>query len=246
MAMSGRVIPEFASVSGYLPSTIDRMVRDLRAAGLAPMGKHGRGQQHGQFQLDHLANLIMAFAGALPSDAAEAVKILRGIHTSPGGISFGEQVEAAIRNAAAVLNADSGITAHDIPFSLKMSVITPFASICWNREGVESVEHYYFFGKSSTFKGAVTRSTNVYTSLLLKAAELWRDALRQAGVTSIPPPTSKATKAGKAPTPPASVNLTQPASRRTQARNKSEATAHHQAAATIAARTDRVPNTRKG
>ncbi len=72
------------------------------------------------------------------------------------------------------------------------------------------------------------------------AADLWADTLNAT------PLISRKTKAGEAPPPPAPASPDQPASRRTQARNKSEATAHHQAAATIAARTDRVPNTRKG
>ena len=246
MAMSGRVIPEFASVSGYLPSTIDQMLRALRAAGLAPMGEHGRGKKHGQYQLDHLANVIMAFGGALPSDAASAVKILRGLRESPGNPLFGEQVEVAIRCAAAVLNADSEIRAHDIPFLLTMSLHPPLASIRWHREGVESVTYYYFYGHPGKFRGAVTRSTIVHTNLFLKAAELWLDTLRQAGVTSIPPLSSQPTKADEAPPSPAPASPDQPAPQRTSTLNTSKDTLTHRGASTIEAQTDRVPSTRKG
>ena len=153
MAMSGRVIPEFADVSGCLPSTVDRMVRDLRAAELAPMGKHGRGQQHGQYQLDHLANLIMAFAGKLPSDAAEAVKALRGLHETLGSTSFGEQVETAIRDAAAVWNAESKAAAQDVPFHLTMNVLRRHASITWNRDGKDSTLQYTPRGERAGLQG---------------------------------------------------------------------------------------------
>lgn len=247
MAMSGSVISEFASVSGYLPSTIDRMIRDLRGGGLAPMGKHGRGRQHGNYQLDHLANLIMGFAGILPSDAAEAVKALRGIHESLGGISFGEQVEASIRVAAAVLNADSEVTAQDIPFHLTMNVHARHASITWtDREGNDSFARYYQFGKPPILKRAVTHSTNVEQKLILKAAELWLDTLRQAGATSIPPLTLKTAKASEAPPPPTPASLDQPASRRTSTLNTSKDTLTHRGASTVEAGPDRVPSTRKG
>jgi hypothetical protein len=80
MAMSGVVIPRLAAFAGILPSTMDRLIRDLRANGLAPMGKHGRGQEHGQFEASHLAHVILGFAASLPSGASEAVKDLRPLY----------------------------------------------------------------------------------------------------------------------------------------------------------------------
>lgn len=85
MAMSGVVIPEMAAVSGLLPNTVERIIRDLRASGMAPMGQHGRGQTHGQFDQFHLANLLLAFAALQPSGSADAVRALNQLQHEWGG-----------------------------------------------------------------------------------------------------------------------------------------------------------------
>lgn len=55
------------------------MQRDLRAADLIPMGEKGRGTLHGHYEAAHLANLIVAFWGIQPSDAAATVALVRGM-----------------------------------------------------------------------------------------------------------------------------------------------------------------------
>lgn len=89
MATSRTVASRFAQLSGYLSSTLDRMQRDLRAAGFIPMGEKGRGSLRGHYEAIHLANLIAAFWGAQPSDAAETVRLVRDMSfqdTSPGEV----------------------------------------------------------------------------------------------------------------------------------------------------------------
>ena len=77
MATSGAVITRISEAAGVAPATVDRMLRPLRAAGLAPTGRPGRGQTEGTFEPFHLMCLTLAFAGAQPSDAAEAAEMLR-------------------------------------------------------------------------------------------------------------------------------------------------------------------------
>ena len=77
MATSGPVIARFSEAANTPPSTIDRMLRVLRPAGLAPMGRPGRGTSEGVFSPFHLACLLLGFGGAQPSDAAEAAETLR-------------------------------------------------------------------------------------------------------------------------------------------------------------------------
>lgn len=79
MATSRTVAERFAEVSGYHPATLDRMQRDLRAAGLIPMGEKGRGTLRGHYEASHLANLIVAFWSDQPSDAAETVERVRSM-----------------------------------------------------------------------------------------------------------------------------------------------------------------------
>lgn len=73
MAQSGVAITSLAQAAGFNPATVDRQLRDLRAHGMAPVGRHGRGRQHGQYTAEHLAYALLGFAGPLPSDAAEEI-----------------------------------------------------------------------------------------------------------------------------------------------------------------------------
>lgn len=84
MAMSGVVIPEMARVSGLLPNTVDLIIRDGRARGIAPMGKQGRGQTHGQFDNSHLSYLILACTAPAPSKSADAAIALSQLYPDDG------------------------------------------------------------------------------------------------------------------------------------------------------------------
>src|SRR4051794_10981464 len=77
MATSMQVIERMADASGVLPSTLDRTLRPLRDASYVPMGEKGRGKSRGQYEPHHLVNVILGLAGYQPSDAEEAVRLLR-------------------------------------------------------------------------------------------------------------------------------------------------------------------------
>lgn len=86
MATSGTIIERFASGAGYLPSTVERMLRPLRAAGLVPMGEKGRGQRVGHYDAVHLSNLILACGGVQPVDSAEAASALSSVPFAGSGV----------------------------------------------------------------------------------------------------------------------------------------------------------------
>jgi hypothetical protein len=78
MATSGLVVRRFTEVLGLpSPSSLNRTMQTLRDADLVPLGRGGRASQHGHYEVSDLANAIMGMAGAQPSDAAAAVKLLR-------------------------------------------------------------------------------------------------------------------------------------------------------------------------
>lgn len=94
MAKSGRIIEKFAAASGLLPSTIDRILRSLRAKALVPTGRPGRLPANGRrvpvipgMAVDHTAsghfrpseiiNVFLGLAAQDPVGAADAVYTLR-------------------------------------------------------------------------------------------------------------------------------------------------------------------------
>lgn len=104
MAMTGVVIPEMAAAAGLLPSTVDLVIRDLRSAGMAPYGQHGRGQTHGQFDQYHLANILLAFAALKPSASADAVRALNRLeHEWGGGGELGRVLASEIERRARLI-----------------------------------------------------------------------------------------------------------------------------------------------
>jgi hypothetical protein len=77
MATSGPVITAFTAETLDPRGTADRMIRDLRQFGMAPMGAPGRGKSVGNFTPYHYSCLLLAYAGAQPSDASETARRLR-------------------------------------------------------------------------------------------------------------------------------------------------------------------------
>ena len=77
MAASGQVIVRFAAASGFAPSTVERMLRPLREQGMAPIGEKGARQIRGQYDLRHLANVVLSFASLQPSESAQVATALR-------------------------------------------------------------------------------------------------------------------------------------------------------------------------
>jgi hypothetical protein len=180
------VIERFAAVSGLLPSTLDRMLRPLRDAGLVPKGAKGRGQRHGHFEPPHLANLIMALAGMQPSDAAEAVNLLRPLVPANSALASGAQVsdlgstiEFLIRELS---KGDRSGSAQ--PFALTFC-LNPLQGTLSRVDGTGSLLEWRYIPAQEALPDmpprempAVWRVTTVNSEILELAGELWRNALR--------------------------------------------------------------------
>jgi hypothetical protein len=155
MAQIGQVIPRIAKASGALPSTVDRMMRPLRAAELVPMGEKGRNPRTGHFEKSHLANLILSFGGQQPIDAAEAALALREYryhftsadpdgHTvippseHPGtrvpnfdNLNLGELIEALLDVVAERISAGHPVTAFPLPRAIRLEPVKRRAVVYW-------------------------------------------------------------------------------------------------------------------
>lgn len=180
MATSGQVIERFAEVSGFLPSTLDRMLRPLREAGMAPMGGRGRGQKQGHYEPQHLANLILSFAGAQPSDAAEAVRLLRPlkcVRSEPDADvscwgDFGSTIEGVI-NELALVGATSLPSAISMEITLCLNPLGARVAFVDQRGAIQAD----WYGATHDYPPAqlgVRRSTVVCSEILGVAAELLR------------------------------------------------------------------------
>jgi hypothetical protein len=194
MAMSGVVIPRLAAFAGILPSTMDRLIRDLRANGLAPMGKHGRGQEHGQFEASHLAHVILGFAASLPSGASEAVKDLRPLYAEnlQGAFAAGDLAETLggnledeiIRRAHIILSKNSEV----LPSNHERWELTLCLNpvMAWESWVTDNKEHRRYYRKieqinlphmphPQDFNAGVRKLTVITTTVLNAAAELCAD-----------------------------------------------------------------------
>lgn len=183
MALSGSVIERFAEASGALYYTIDKVVRYLRAAGLVTSADPGRPRKQGSgriprkghFESLHLTNVILAFAGPQPSDAADAVKVLRPLvfesSEPPTGASYfgtgdlGSLLDKIIDQWGTWYADDEG----DVTVTLHLS--PPGASLMFvDKEGVPRNER---FGEISS--ASVCRQTVVRSEVFRAAATLCAD-----------------------------------------------------------------------
>jgi hypothetical protein len=179
MAMTGLVIPEIANVSGLLPSTVDRMLRVLRAAGMVAMGKPGRGREHGHYSPSDLANVILGMAGPQPSDAAEAVMRLRDLKNNEGNL-LGDTLEQQIAEVAANLESEQiNVIEALLPSDLSMCFDAPHASMDWDADSTNRCHMPFFRQRPTEHVGYVTRSTTVNRQVIFVAGRLWLDTLRQ-------------------------------------------------------------------
>jgi hypothetical protein len=182
MAMTGLVIPEFANVSGLLPSTVDRMLRALRLAGMVGKGKPGRGRGHGEYTPPELTNVILAFPAPQPSDAAEAVMRLRDLKNSEGNL-LGDMLEQQITEVAANLeNGRRDVIEALLPTDLSMCFDAPYASMNWDADSTNRRRMTFFRQRPNEHVGYVTRSTTVNRQVIFVAGCLWLDTLRQRSV----------------------------------------------------------------
>lgn len=79
MATSAQVIDQLASVTGFLPSTVTRLLRVLRAVDLVPTGGRGGGKSSVHFEVGHLAYVLLGMAGHHSSDGPEAARMLAAL-----------------------------------------------------------------------------------------------------------------------------------------------------------------------
>ena len=129
MARLGVVIPRVAEAAGYPPAAVDRMLRTLRAAKMAPTGTRGLGKVDGAYQAADFANLLLGFAGPQTSDAAEAARLLRplvrmcadGEPLPNPPDTLGNDLESWITGFALGLDAPSA-EANELPHVLELSL----------------------------------------------------------------------------------------------------------------------------
>ena len=194
MATSGQVIERFAEMSGFRPATVDRMLRPLRDAGMVPMGDAGRGQRRGHYEPSHLANVILAFAGPQPSDAARAAQLLRPlryIHSNPPSPSLrpyrwehdlGSIFDSVIREQA--FDKDGELAKLNWPTTTEITLcLNPLgACFAFSADEGDSVNSWMdWYGPAPTPNAApppvvrVRRLTTIWFDMLCVAGELWRD-----------------------------------------------------------------------
>ena len=74
MANRSHTLAVFAEILRMNPMTLDRILRELSAAGFVPRVSPGKRSPH--YQLDALVNVVLALAAESPSEAAAAVRAL--------------------------------------------------------------------------------------------------------------------------------------------------------------------------
>ena len=81
MATGSTCVEVIAQAAGFLPATVERTARALKEARIDawPMGRPGGGRVAPHVEPQHLASLILALAGAQPSDAVPTVSRLFGL-----------------------------------------------------------------------------------------------------------------------------------------------------------------------
>lgn len=206
MAASGQVITRFAAASGFTPSTVERMLRPLREQGMAPIGEKGARQVRGQYDLRHLANVVLSFASLQPSESAQVAAAMRA--WSYGGTeprealqrpcisadTIGELLEVLIADAAChVRDGHTGDKAAH--YQLDRILFVPGlqnTQFHWyRRNGSKQTDwraDWYVPGyaeigdtplPSTITSGGVIRQTVVSSQVIETAGALWADTIAQ-------------------------------------------------------------------
>ena len=195
MARAGIVTERVAEAAGYPPTAVDRMLRDLREAKLAPVGTRGLGQVDGAYQESHLADLILAFAGPWTNDAAESARLLRPLIRlmSDGSPlpnppdTLGDDLENMIRGFALGLDAPDTSEANELPRVIEIS-LTRLHAVATYTSG-----HQDFYvpdarlpdvapGSRSRLRrgGGIEKVTHVFPELIAECGRLYHDTLQKA------------------------------------------------------------------
>jgi hypothetical protein len=195
MATSGQVIERLGEVLGLSSlSSLDRSLRPLREAELVPMGRAGRASSHGHYEAKHLANMIMGLAGAQPSDAAEAVKLLRPLKltsASPSEVAllpqgpkrdFGAALEQLIQTDPEVGDLKLPVSRETLeltlcldPSEVIISYIRPMPYDDMHMEWYRSDNYYTIFDAQQY---NLQRITRIWGPVILTARDLLADTQR--------------------------------------------------------------------
>jgi hypothetical protein len=165
------------------------------------MGSKGRGQTHGHYKPPDLTNVILAFAGAQPSDAADAAKRLRlltFVGSNPAaessyldGENLGDILDRCIFALGDKATADAMQKMPGNGMRLLLS-LNPLTGIIVLRDGFKE-KRTEWFGSDQTKSGPpfnpsvmVQRMMIIDANILSLAGALWRDTLKQAKVEISP------------------------------------------------------------
>lgn len=201
MATSGTVREGFAKTSGALLTTWSRIQQILRDAEMAPKGEAGRGLKHGHYQAPHLCNMLLAGAGAQPSDAADAVLALRPLQLVAGvgkarivefsrfsEMNLGQVIESIILDLSSDLGTGEWKKATSHNFVLTLCVKPAFAKMLFMADTSGEYQEFHFcdntdvrtvFVPASRFEPlkGIRRSSSVGFDMLEVAGALFRDTL---------------------------------------------------------------------
>lgn len=198
MASSGQVIEQLANTAGLLPNTVERSLMPLRADGLVPKGERGTRQERGQYEPQHLANVLLGFAGSQPSDAASSAKELgklRHIRTLRAEEEIRKNGNTTLLDTLAGVIDDLGrlvyaaqegsqpikLSASQVPADIHLSLVPLRAYVIWRiHPDPPVVDHYFLPEKGITSPSgryALIKQTLIDHELIITAANLWADSL---------------------------------------------------------------------
>ena len=180
-------------ILGMLFSTVERLLRALREAGLLPFGKPGGGKGSAHYDAYHLAYILLGLAGLAPSDAPEAVLALRslpffGPPSMPEGVkpplpTLEDQLADWIKGAGAARR-------HDATWFLEDKAVLQSwtMQLCLNplhalitiqpKEGEDEIQILYAADPEASVPG-VRRLTVISGDVLLAVGELLADTEKQ-------------------------------------------------------------------
>ena len=172
-------------------------MRALSDVGMVPKGGPGGRKRSAHFEAIHLANVILALAGAQPSDGPSAVATFSELRSLDTSEKYGDWLAAEITyrataEGAALIRADIafrneyGVTKRD----MTMSDNPPSAWISELRDDGTRRELRSFRPadrKSSSPEPSMRRMTTIKLDLLKVAGELLADTLSRQSTTTISP-----------------------------------------------------------
>ena len=177
MATGPQFVERMAPVCGIHPATLDRYMRELRAAGLIPAGGRGGGVASVHLDHNHAAVIILSLAASSPAGvvaAYNAVKDLDREHLvagSPAGLGFSLALQIN-RHADVILHGHKpygAAQANNWELTICLEPVTVWMS--WTVDGVEKREYFS------------DRLTAIPTPRPAHPQDVWRGIRRQTIIT---------------------------------------------------------------